>query len=134
MRRSTIGRWVGVVLLLAQAALADELAPGLVDASGDDRVQLLYALQATLRNINPDAVIEYCTVVLKAPVGERADADDRFGAACGIQDGLSQRRMLLCVDPRRAEVAIEELDQDDRDALVDFIERQCPSGDRGPPP
>jgi hypothetical protein len=112
----------------AQARADDETVP-LIDVTGAEAQRVLEVLQENLSAVNPDAILEWCPLVLRAVTDRLGASPARVGAACRLQDGLVQRRALLCADEPRHRFAWAVSADDDREALTRYIENACPDTD-----
>jgi hypothetical protein len=110
-------------------AAADDEPVRLIDAAGAQAEAIVAQLQTELSHVNPDAVIEWCPIVLRAVTDRPLTHSQRFGAACQIQDGVVPRRIQLCDDSTGTRFAFSVGEVDDRAELSAFIERHCPDSD-----
>ncbi len=129
MKRVRMG-WVLVALMVCSAtASADDEAVPLIDVTGADAQRVIEWLQEDLSGVNPDAILEWCPLVLRAVTDRVGASPQRMGAACRLQDGVAQRRVLLCADVSHHRFVWVASDEDDRVALTRFIENACPDVD-----
>jgi hypothetical protein len=129
MKRARIG-WATVVLLVCSAtAPADDETVPLISVTGADAQRVIEWLQQDLSAVNPDAILEWCPLVLRAVTDRLGASPQRIGAACRLQDGVAQRRILLCADVPHHRFVWIASDEDDRVALTRFIENACPDVD-----
>jgi len=117
-----------LVIGCAQARADDETVP-LIDVTGAEAQRVLEVLQENLSAVNPDAILEWCPLVLRAVTDRLGASPARVGAACRLQDGVAQRRVLLCADESRHRFSWVASAEDDREALNRYIVNACPDTD-----
>lgn len=126
MKRAQIGLTCMALLLGCVASRADDDAMPLIDVTGAEAQRVIELLQEELSYVNPDAILEWCPLVLRAVTDRAGASPERIGAACRVQDGVVERRALLCADVLHHRFVWQSRDEDDRVALTRFIETACP--------